>query len=95
MANANRARMDGAGLLCLNLTSAPGSGKTSLLERTIEALEPEAIDHEQACGRIPVQGLLLAAWRHGLHADAVDVRNSGDTAGPRDAVVGYGAYVFA
>jgi AmmeMemoRadiSam system protein B len=63
--------------------------------RAIEALEPEAIGHEQACGRIPVQGLLLAAQRHGLHADAVDVRNSGDTAGPRDAVVGYGAYVFA
>jgi AmmeMemoRadiSam system protein B len=63
--------------------------------RAIEALEPEAIGHEQACGRIPVQGLLLAAQRHGLHANAVDVRNSGDTAGPRDAVVGYGAYVFA
>jgi AmmeMemoRadiSam system protein B len=63
--------------------------------RRREALEPEAIGHEQACGRIPVQGLLLAARRHGLHADAVDVRNSGDTAGPRDRVVGYGAYVFA
>jgi len=63
--------------------------------RAIEALEPEAIGHEQACGRIPIQGLLLAAQRHGLHADAVDVRNSGDTAGPRDRVVGYGAYVFA
>lgn len=63
--------------------------------RAIETLEPEAIGHEQACGRIPVQGLLLAAQRHGLHANAVDVRNSGDTAGPRDAVVGYGAYVFA
>jgi AmmeMemoRadiSam system protein B len=63
--------------------------------RAIEALEPGAINHEQACGRIPVQGLLLAAQRHGLQAEVVDVRNSGDTAGPRDAVVGYGAYVFA
>lgn len=59
----------------------------------IEELRPEAIDEEGACGRIPVQGLLLAAREHGLHAKAVDVRNSGDTAGSRDRVVGYGAYV--
>ena len=63
--------------------------------RAIEALEPEAIGDEQACGRVPVQGLLLAAQRHGLHAETVDVRNSGDTAGPRNEVVGYGSYVFA
>jgi len=62
--------------------------------RAIERLDPAAIDYEQACGRIPVQGLLLAARRHGLRATAVDVRNSGDTAGPRDQVVGYGAYVL-
>jgi AmmeMemoRadiSam system protein B len=63
--------------------------------RAIEKLEPEAISYDQACGRIPVQGLLLSARRHGLHARAVDLRNSGDTAGPRDRVVGYGSYVFA
>ena len=63
--------------------------------RAIEALAPEDIGGEQACGRIPVQGLLLAARRHGLRAAAIDVRSSGDTAGPRDSVVGYGAYVFA
>jgi hypothetical protein len=62
--------------------------------RAIEALAPEAIDADCACGCIPVQGLLLAARRHGLRARAVDVRNSGDTAGPRDRVVGYGAYVL-
>jgi AmmeMemoRadiSam system protein B len=62
--------------------------------RAIEALEPGRIGFEQACGRIPVQGLLLAARHRGLLCRAVDVRNSGDTAGPRDSVVGYGAYVF-
>jgi AmmeMemoRadiSam system protein B len=61
--------------------------------RAIEDLQPDAIDYEQACGRIPIQGLLLAARQRGLQACAVDVRNSGDTAGPRDRVVGYGAYV--
>jgi AmmeMemoRadiSam system protein B len=63
--------------------------------RAIESLAPEEIDLDQACGCIPVQGLLLAARRHGLRARAIDVRSSGDTAGPRDRVVGYGAYVLA
>ena len=63
--------------------------------RAIEALAPEQLDLEAACGCIPVQGLLLAARRHGLRAQAVDVRSSGDTAGSKDRVVGYGAYVLA
>lgn len=60
----------------------------------IEALEPEDIHTEQACGRYAINGLLFAARRHGLRARTVDLRNSGDTAGPCDEVVGYGAYVF-
>lgn len=66
-----------------------------LTAQAIERLEPQAIGYEQACGRIPLQGLLLAAQRHGLHAHTLDLRNSGDTAGPRDRVVGYGAWTFA
>ncbi len=53
-----------------------------------------AIDHEQACGATPVAGLLLAARRHGLTVELLDLRNSGDTAGGRDRVVGYGAFAF-
>ncbi|HVM50841.1 MAG TPA: AmmeMemoRadiSam system protein B [Candidatus Acidoferrum sp.] len=60
----------------------------------IEALQPEAIAEDQACGRLPIRGLLHAARRHGLRARTVDLRNSGDTAGPRDQVVGYGAFAF-
>jgi AmmeMemoRadiSam system protein B len=60
----------------------------------IEALAPERIHHENACGRNPVNGLLALAKQHGLHAHTVDLRNSGDTAGPRDQVVGYGAYLI-
>jgi MEMO1 family protein len=66
-----------------------------LTSRAIESLRWEEIENEQACGRYPIQGLLLAARRHGLQVRTVDLRNSGDTAGPRDEVVGYGAYVFA
>jgi len=60
----------------------------------IEQLNPQAIDYGQACGRNPVNGLLLAARHHRLHATTLDQRNSGDTAGSRDRVVGYGAYAF-
>lgn len=60
----------------------------------IEALRPQDIHYDQACGRVPVTGLLVVAHRLGLRADTLDLRNSGDTAGPRDQVVGYGAYVF-
>lgn len=61
----------------------------------IEHLRPEAIGHHQACGRNPLNGLLVEAQRHGLHAAILDLRNSGDTAGPRSQVVGYGAYAFS
>jgi len=63
--------------------------------QAIERLEPEAIGFDQACGRIPVTGLLDLARRHGLHVQTLDLRNSGDTAGPRDQVVGYGAWVVS
>jgi AmmeMemoRadiSam system protein B len=60
----------------------------------IEALKPDSIVEDGACGRIPVCGLLLAAAAHGLRAQTLDLRNSGDTGGPRDRVVGYGAFAF-
>jgi len=66
----------------------------SRTSKAIESLNPEALGYEDACGRIPVSGLLRAAQKHKLHAQTLDLRNSGDTAGPRDQVVGYGAYVF-
>jgi hypothetical protein len=60
----------------------------------IVSLHPERLDYEDACGRIPVQGLLLEAKRLGLQGELIDLRNSGDTAGSKDQVVGYGAYAF-
>jgi len=52
------------------------------------------ISHEQACGGTPVNGLLLAARRHGLTPRLLDLRNSGDTAGDHSRVVGYAAFSF-
>lgn len=62
--------------------------------RAIEQLSPDGLSYNHACGRIPIKGLLLAAEHHQLSASTLDLRNSGDTAGPRNQVVGYGAYVF-
>jgi len=52
------------------------------------------IQPEQACGCHAVNGLTLAASRRGMRIREVDLRNSGDTAGPRDRVVGYGAFAL-
>ncbi len=60
----------------------------------IERLDPDSIGGDQACGRVPVKGLLTTAARRHMRVETVDLRNSGDTAGPRDRVVGYGAWVF-
>ncbi|MBL8258614.1 MAG: AmmeMemoRadiSam system protein B [Candidatus Competibacteraceae bacterium] len=62
--------------------------------QAIETLRFEDIGYEQACGRNPVNGLLWVARRKSLRAETLDLRNSGDTAGSRDQVVGYGAYAF-
>ncbi|MCP4701158.1 MAG: AmmeMemoRadiSam system protein B [Gammaproteobacteria bacterium] len=60
----------------------------------IENLRTEDIRHEQACGRNPIAGLLTVAKDRGMRVETVDVRNSGDTAGTKDRVVGYGSYAF-
>ncbi len=60
----------------------------------IENLNGAAIGRDQACGRVPVKGLLALARKRGLEVVTADLRNSGDTAGPRDRVVGYGAWLF-
>lgn len=59
----------------------------------IECLDWQKLDYESACGRVPLCGLLYSAKRRGLQAKTLDLRNSGDTAGPHDRVVGYGAYL--
>lgn len=58
----------------------------------IEALQPLAAD--AACGRYAINGLLQLARDNAWQARTVDLRNSGDTGGPHDRVVGYGAFLF-
>lgn len=60
----------------------------------IQRLADTALTGEHACGFLPISGLLRVAARRGLRCEILDTRSSGDTAGPRDRVVGYGAYAF-
>jgi AmmeMemoRadiSam system protein B len=53
-----------------------------------------ALAPHEACGATVINGALLAARCHGLAARLLDLRNSGDTAGDRGRVVGYGAMAF-
>jgi AmmeMemoRadiSam system protein B len=52
------------------------------------------LEPEQACGALPINGLAVAARRHQLRPFLLDLRNSGDTAGDRSRVVGYGAFSY-
>ncbi len=60
----------------------------------IECLEAHRIDRTYACGAAPVRGLLIEAKRRAMEVTTLDLRNSGDTAGGKDQVVGYGAWMF-
>jgi AmmeMemoRadiSam system protein B/AmmeMemoRadiSam system protein A len=60
----------------------------------IESFDLQGLDQDQACGRLPILGLLTVARRRGLAVKRLDLRNSGDTAGPRDRVVGYGSWTL-
>jgi AmmeMemoRadiSam system protein B len=52
------------------------------------------LHHDEACGATPLNGALLLARRRALVPRLLDLRNSGDTAGDRSRVVGYGALAF-
>jgi AmmeMemoRadiSam system protein B len=60
----------------------------------IEHLQYERLGPDSACGKVPVSGLLKLAREKSLTIKAIDLRNSGDTAGDKSSVVGYGAYVI-
>ena len=60
----------------------------------IERLDPDALHREAACGRTGVQMALLIAKQRGYQVATLDLRNSSDTAGTPDRVVGYGAFAI-
>lgn len=62
--------------------------------KAVEHLQPDAIGYDQACGRTPLNGLLELARQKHLRVETLGLCNSGDTAGDRSRVVGYGAWAF-
>lgn len=66
----------------------------SATTRRIEVLDGPGLTGQMACGYRPIAGLLARARALDLRATTLDLRNSGDTAGTRDRVVGYGGYSF-
>ena len=77
------------------LDGATATRRDSATTRAILDLAPERIGVDDACGRNPLRGLLACARGRAMTARLLDQRHSGDTAGPSDRVVGYGAYAFA
>jgi AmmeMemoRadiSam system protein B/AmmeMemoRadiSam system protein A len=71
------------------------TSKDHKTSKAIEELRYEDLAYDDACGRNPVKGLLFLARKHHYSVQNIDLRNSGDTAGPRDSVVGYGSYVLS
>jgi len=63
------------------------------VQSILQLQQPIAPDH--ACGSMAINGLIIAAQKHRLIPHLLDLRNSGDTAGTRDQVVGYAAIAFA
>ncbi|GLQ29564.1 AmmeMemoRadiSam system protein B [Litoribrevibacter albus] len=69
--------------------------------RELDQQTSSAIEHlhtdincDQACGCYALNGALMAAKHHHLTLSTLDLRNSGDTAGTKNQVVGYGAYAL-
>jgi len=67
--------------------------KDEFTAETILRLQPR-LDHQQACGATPINGLLIAARARRLEPRLLDLRNSGDTAGDKSRVVGYASFCF-
>lgn len=65
-----------------------------LAAAAIERLDPAALGRESACGRTGIQVALLIARRRGYTVRVLDLRNSADTAGSPERVVGYGTFAM-
>ena len=64
----------------------------SATTKKIESLNTD-FDHYNACGCTPIKGMIIAAKEKKLKPRLIDLRNSGDTAGSKDRVVGYASFI--
>jgi AmmeMemoRadiSam system protein B/AmmeMemoRadiSam system protein A len=73
---------------------ATARAKDAEATRAIELLRDDLLKDDLACGRRAIYGLLAEARSRDLRVTTLDLRNSGETSGPKDRVVGYGTYAF-
>jgi AmmeMemoRadiSam system protein B/AmmeMemoRadiSam system protein A len=73
---------------------ATAQGKDHAAGRAIELLRSDMLKDDQACGRKGIYGLIELAKRHDMRCTTLDIRNSGDTHGGKERVVGYGSFAF-
>ncbi len=66
----------------------------ALANKSIPALDLQAAQSVEACGKTAILALMRCAKKLGWHGEFLDYRNSGDTAGDKTTVVGYGCYAF-
>ena len=62
--------------------------------RNILDLNPQGIQYEHACGQCGIRGLIELAQTRPMQVELLDLRNSGDTSGDKNRVVGYGCFAF-
>jgi len=65
-------------------------------QETVQRIIEQSLltSYDQACGATPINGMILAALKHHLSVHLLDLRNSGDTAGSKEGVVGYASLAF-
>jgi AmmeMemoRadiSam system protein B len=61
---------------------------------SISSMQSRGINDKKACGVYPLRGFLDFARDNNLKAKPLALKNSGDTAGGKSEVVGYGAWAF-
>jgi len=76
------------------LDYAAAGKRDAATSQAIERAEGDGLGGHDACGYVGIRGLLAHAKARDLRITALDVRNSGDTAGDKARVVGYGSYAF-
>jgi MEMO1 family protein len=60
----------------------------------IEKLKYDRLESDFACGYYPLKGMLRFAEKNNLKCKNVELKNSGDSSGDKEKVVGYGSFVI-
>ncbi len=60
----------------------------------VEMLDLSYMEECEACGKAGIEAIISYSLKKGWRSKVLDYKTSGDTAGDRASVVGYGSYIF-